>query len=171
MSTGLIHLYCGDGKGKTTAAMGLALRAAGRGLRVVIVQFLKSGDSGELNILRTLPNVTVLSGKGSTKFSFQMNEEEKLAAKALHEAHLREALALPFDLLVLDEAASAYATGLLDTALLEEAIHHRPPNTELVLTGRNPAALLLEAADYITEMKCCKHPFERGIAAREGIEF
>ena len=66
MSSGLIHLYCGDGKGKTTAAMGLALRAAGRGLRVVIVQFLKSGDSGELNILRTLPNVTILSGKGST---------------------------------------------------------------------------------------------------------
>lgn len=171
MSTGLTHLYCGDGKGKTTAAMGLALRAAGRGLRVVIVQFLKSGDSGELNILRSLPNVTVLSGKGSAKFSFQMNEEERRAAKVLHEAHLREALSLPFDLLVLDEAVGAHSAGLLDTVLLEEALHHRPPNTELVLTGRNPAALLLEAADYVTEMKCCKHPFERGIAAREGIEF
>ena len=171
MSLGLTHLYCGDGKGKTTAAMGLALRAAGRGLRVVIVQFLKSGDSGELSLLRTLPNVTVLSGKGSTKFSFQMNEEERCAAKAKHETHLREALSLPFDVLVLDEAASAHNTGLLATALLEEAIHHRQPNTELVLTGRNPAAFLLEAADYVTEMKCCKHPFERGVAAREGIEF
>lgn len=171
MSTGLIHLYCGDGKGKTTAAMGLALRAAGRGLRVVVVQFLKGGDSGELNILRSLPNVTVLSGKGSTKFSFQMSDEEKLAARALHKAHLRKALSLPFDLLVLDEAAPAHATGLLDTALLEEAVYHRPPHTELVLTGRNPAAFLLEAADYITEMNCRKHPFERGVAAREGIEF
>lgn len=171
MSTGLIHLYCGDGKGKTTAAMGLSLRAAGRGLRVVIVQFLKSGDSGELNILRTLPNITVLSGKGSTKFSFQMSEKEKLAAKALHETHLREALGLPFDLLVLDEAAAAHGAGLLDTALLEEALFHRPPDTELVLTGRNPAAFLVEAADYVTEMTCRKHPFERCIAAREGIEF
>lgn len=171
MNTGLIHLYYGDGKGKTTAAMGLALRAAGRGLRVVLVQFLKSGDSGELKILRTLPNVTVLSGKGSTKFTFQMSEEEKLAAKVLHETHLREALRLPFDLLVLDEAASAYTAGLLDVKLLEDAIYYRPPNTELVLTGRNPASFMLEAADYVTEMTCRKHPFERGVAAREGIEF
>ena len=171
MKQGLMHVYCGDGKGKTTAAMGLALRAAGGGLRVHVVQFLKSGTSGELAVLRTLPNVKVFSGKGSTKFSFQMSAEEKAAATVQHNKNLRAALSEPCDVLILDEAASAYRLGLVDTALIEEIVHHRAAQTELVITGRQPAQFMLDAADYVTEMVCRKHPYEQGIAARKGIEF
>ncbi len=171
MKTGLIHVYCGDGKGKTTAAMGLALRAAGCGLRVHVVQFLKSGTSGELNILRTLPNVQVFSGKSGTKFSFQMSDDEKAAVTLQHNENLRAALAVPCDVLVLDEAASTYQLGLVDAALLEETVLQRKEKMEIVITGRNPAQFMLDAADYVTEMMCRKHPYEKGIAARKGIEF
>ena len=102
MSNGLIHLYHGDGKGKTTAAMGLAVRALGCGRRVVIVQFLKGGATGELEPLQTL-GATFYRGKAGQKFVFQMNEEEKAATRALQTENLRRALAEPADLLILDE--------------------------------------------------------------------
>ncbi len=171
----MIHIYHGNGKGKTTAAMGLALRALGVGYRVVIVQFLKGGKSGEIEMLCQLPNVTILRGKNSTKFSFQMNEDEKKAATALHDDHLEQATAWiergECDLLILDEILDALATGLLDEKRLRTLLANRPDEWELVFTGRNPPAFLRDAADYITEMRCEKHPYERGIAARKGIEF
>ncbi len=101
MSNGLIHLYHGDGKGKTTAAMGLAVRALGCGRRVVIVQFLKGGATGELEPLQTL-GATFYRGKAGQKFVFQMNEEEKAATRALQTENLRRALAEPAELLILD---------------------------------------------------------------------
>lgn len=170
MSNGLIHLYHGDGKGKTTAAMGLAVRALGCGRRVVIVQFLKGGATGELEPLQTL-GATFYRGKAGQKFVFQMNEEEKAATRALQTENLRRALADPADLLILDEACAACRLGLVDETVLKKAVLQKPAQREVVLTGREPADWMLAAADYCTEMQCRRHPYEKGIAAREGVEY
>ena len=170
MSNGLIHLYHGDGKGKTTAAMGLAVRALGCGRRVVIVQFLKGGATGELEPLQTL-GATFYRGKAGQKFVFQMNEEEKAATRALQTENLRRALAEPADLLILDEACAACRLGLVDETVLQKAVLQKPAQREVVLTGREPADWMLAAADYCTEMQCRRHPYEKGIAAREGVEY
>ncbi len=168
--TGLVHLYWGEGKGKTTAAMGLALRALGAGRNVVIVQFLKGGPSGEIPLLEKL-GAQVLRGKAGQKFTFQMSEAEKAETKTLQTENLRRALALEADLLVLDEACAAWQKDLVDRELLKQAVLERPQGREAVLTGRNPPEWMREAADYITEMKCRRHPFEQGIPARQGVEF
>lgn len=170
MSNGLIHLYHGDGKGKTTAAMGLAVRALGCGRRVVIVQFLKGGTTGELEPLQTL-GATFYRGKAGQKFVFQMNEEEKAATRSLQTENLRRALAEPADLLILDEACAAWNLNMVDRELLQNAVLHKPAEQELAMTGRDPASWMLDAADYITEMCCRRHPYEKGIPARKGVEF
>lgn len=167
---GLIHLYCGEGKGKTTAAMGLALRALGAGRRVVIVQFLKGRRTGEIPLLESL-GAQVFRGKAGTKFSFQMDEEERAETRSLQTEHLRAALELDAELLVLDEACGAWETDLVDRDLLRKAVLEKPAGQELVLTGREPAGWMRKAADYITEMRCCRHPYQRGVPAREGVEF
>ena len=160
MDKGLIHLYTGDGKGKTTAAMGLALRALGSGLRVTVVQFLKNGRSGELE-----------PGRPGTNFVFQMNETEKAEVRALQNAQLAEALEFDCDLLVLDEACAALRLGMVEEELLRRAVLDRPEGREVVLTGRDPALWLMETADYITEMRCERHPYQKGIPARKGVEY
>ncbi len=170
MDKGLVHLYCGDGKGKTTAAMGLALRALGQGMRVVVVQFLKNGTSGELEPLKKL-GAAVYSGQPGAKFTFQMNAEEKAQATKENNARLAEALQQPCDLLILDEICAARNSGMVDEALAKQAVLERPQHREVVLTGRNPEAWIVEAADYITEMQPRRHPYEQGIPARKGIEF
>ena len=123
--TGLLHLYYGDGKGKTTAAMGLALRAMGSGKRVVILQFLKGGKSGEVPLLEQL-GAKVYRGKAGQKFVFQMNEAEKEATRQLQNANLTAAMADPADLLILDEAGSAWELDMVDKALLQKAVLERP---------------------------------------------
>ncbi len=168
--TGLVHLYWGEGKGKTTAAMGLALRSLGAGRKVVVVQFLKGGPSGEIPLLEQL-GARVFRGKAGQKFTFQMTEAERAETKALQTENLRRALALEADLLVLDEACAAWQKDLADRELLKQAVLEKPEVQEVVLTGREPPDWLWEAADYITEMKCHRHPFEKGISAREGVEF
>lgn len=170
MDKGLVHLYCGDGKGKTTAAMGLALRALGQGMRVVVVQFLKNGTSGELEPLKKL-GAAVYSGQPGAKFTFQMNAEEKAQATKENNARLAEALQQPCDLLILDEICAARNSGMVDEALAKQAVLERPQHREVVLTGRNPEAWMVEAADYITEMQPRRHPYEQGTPARKGIEF
>lgn len=167
---GLLHLYYGDGKGKTTAAMGLALRALGQGMRVAVVQFLKNGTSGELEPLKKL-GAAVYSGQPGAKFTFQMNAEEKAQATKENNARLAEALQQPCDLLILDEICAARNSGMVDEALAKQAVLERPQHREVVLTGRNPEAWMVEAADYITEMQPRRHPYEQGIPARKGIEF
>ena len=169
MDKGLVHLYCGDGKGKTTAAMGLALRALGQGMRVVVVQFLKNGTSGELEPLKEL-GAAVYSGQPGAKFTFQMNAEEKAQATKENNARLAEALQQPCDLLILDEICAARNSGMVDEALAKQAVLERPQHREVVLTGRNPPEELLQLADYVSEIKKVRHPFDRGIAARDGIE-
>lgn len=170
MDKGLVHLYCGNGKGKTTAAMGLALRALGQGMQVVVVQFLKNGTSGELEPLKKL-GAAVYSGQPGAKFTFQMNAEEKAQATKENNARLAEALQQPCDLLILDEICAARNSGMVDEALAKQAVLERPQHREVVLTGRNPEAWMVEAADYITEMQPRRHPYEQGIPARKGIEF
>ena len=144
--TGLLHLYYGDGKGKTTAAMGLALRAMGSGKRVVILQFLNGGKSGEVPLLEQL-GAKVYRGKAGQKFVFQMNEAEKEATRQLQNANLTAAMADPADLLILDEAGSAWELDMVDKALLQKAVLERPAEQECVLTA------------------------QRGISARQGIEY
>ena len=168
--TGLVHLYYGDGKGKTTAAMGLALRALGSGKRVVIVQFLKGGQRGEIPLLDQL-GATVFRGKAGQKFVFQMNAEEKATTRALQNQNLTAALACPADVLVLDEAGSAWELDMVDKDLLQQAVRDRPAGQECVLTAHAAPQWMLDAADYITEMQCHRHPYQKGIAARKGIEY
>ena len=170
MERGLVHLYWGDGKGKTTAAMGLALRAMGSGKRVVIVQFLKGGKSGEIPLLEQL-GAKIYRGKAGQKFVFQMNDAEKAATRELQNANLRAAQQEPADLLILDEAGSAWELDMVDKELLKAVVLERPAEQECVLTAHGAPDWMLEAADYSTEMKCHRHPYQKGVAAREGIEY
>ena len=168
--TGLLHLYYGDGKGKTTAAMGLTLRALGSGKRVVVLQFLKGGQSGEIPLLEQL-GAKIYRGKAGQKFVFQMNDAEKAETRALQNANLAAAMAEPADLLILDEAGSAWELDMVDKALLQQAVLQRPAGQECVLTAHAAPQWMLDAADYVTEMKCLRHPYQKGIAARKGIEY
>ncbi|MEG1966360.1 MAG: cob(I)yrinic acid a,c-diamide adenosyltransferase [Clostridia bacterium] len=170
MNQGLVHLYWGNGKGKTTAAMGLALRALCQGLRVTIVQFLKDGCSGELDGLRKLGAV-VIANDPSGKFTFEMTDAEKQLVQAAQNDCLHQARKLPCDLLVLDEACCAWESGMIDQSLLHKTVLERPAEQEIILTGRSPAPWMREMADYSTEMVCHRHPFERGIQARKGVEY
>ena len=170
----MIHIYMGDGKGKTTAAMGLALRAAGNGWQVVIIQFLKNGKSGELAALTLLPAIRLISGKSVTKFSFAMTELEKAETKKRHDGYLWQGAEAckqnACQLLVLDESIGAVNKGLLDQAMLDDLLLNYGSNKEIVLTGREPSAELLAKADYVTNMKKIKHPYDQGIMARIGVE-
>lgn len=165
----MLHLYWGNGKGKTTAAMGLALRALGHGRRVVIVQFLKDGTSGEIAPLRAAG--AAVYACPNAKFTWLMDEADKAAAREASARALGQALAEPFDLLVLDEACAALKNGILDEALLRRAVAFAKNGREVVLTGRDPAPWLQDAADYSTEMRAHKHPYADGVAAREGVEY
>ena len=165
----MLHLYWGNGKGKTTAAMGLALRALGHGRRVVIVQFLKDGTSGEIAPLRAAG--AAVYACPNAKFTWLMDEADKAAAREASARALGQALAEPFDLLVLDEACAALKSGILDEALLRRAVTFAKNGREVVLTGRDPAPWLQDAADYSTEMRAHKHPYADGVAARESVEY
>ncbi|MBD5541763.1 MAG: cob(I)yrinic acid a,c-diamide adenosyltransferase [Lachnospiraceae bacterium] len=195
MEKGLTHLYYGDGKGKTTAAIGLCIRAAGNKKRVLFAQFMKDGASGEISLLREMPGIDVLCGNVPYGFYSKMDEEtkklfaeeqEKLLdaiieevehenqnieahnGKVTEESSVKNEIRM---LLVLDEITYAYNWSLIDRAKLENLINNRPDFLEIVMTGRNPEKFLMDAADYVTEMKCEKHPFEKGIQARKGVEF
>ena len=167
---GLIIVHTGDGKGKTTAALGLAIRAFGAGLKVLILQFIKGARrSGELEALKILGVEVRQLGLGFiTKENF--SEQKKLARSALDTAR-QEILSGAWDLIVLDEINYAAKFGLLDAAEILELVKIRPPQMHLVFTGRDALPELIDAADLVTEMKLIKHPFQKGIAAQPGIEF
>lgn len=175
MELGLIHIYCGDGKGKTTAAMGLGIRAAGRSKKVLLTQFLKSNKTGELNSIEKLSEFFhVVKGVPAKKFVWNMNEEEKLEVKKEHTNRFREvtkkAIEEEYDLLILDEII---ATINRDFVMLSEVIdflNNKPTGLEVVMTGRNPKEELIELADYVSEIKAIKHPYNKGIKSRVGIE-
>ena len=175
MDKGLIHIYCGDGKGKTTAALGLSLRAAGCGFKVYIIQFLKNWETGEIVALGNLDKVTIMRGNIPSKLTWQLNDDEKLELKNEHNRLLKEGISrLQGDcsqtLLVLDEVIGAYGYNLIDRQILLDFLKSKPPMLEVVMTGRNPAVELTDLADYVSEIKKIKHPYDKGIKARRGIE-
>lgn len=170
-----VHLYCGDGKGKTTAAIGLAVRFAGRGGKVVLAQFLKDGTSGECRALAKLETVTMLAANPVRKFSFQMTDEEKQrttdAVQRTFAAATDFAVREGAGLLILDEVCAAISCGFLEEQAVLDFLDSRPAKLEVVLTGRDPSEALQQRADYITEMTKRRHPFDGGVTAREGIEW
>lgn len=169
---GLVHAYTGDGKGKTTAAVGLAVRCAGAGNRVLFVQFLKGQPTGELGPLDKL-GIEVVRSESVKKFIPYMTEDERKICKAEQEACLnRAAEGLGrYDLIVLDEILGAVSMGMIECSAVAELIRKRPPNTEMVLTGRDLPPELEAIADYVSEVKCLRHPYDRGVTARRGIEY
>lgn len=170
MRRGLIIVHTGDGKGKTTAALGLAIRAFGAGLKVLILQFIKGvRRSGELEALDALGIEVRQLGLGFT--SKGELDEHKAAAQAAIESARKEILSGAWDLIILDEINYAVKFGLLSAAEVLELITIRPPQLHLVFTGRDALPELIDAADLVTEMKLIKHPFQSGVAAQAGIEF
>ena len=170
---GLVQVFTGEGKGKTTAALGTVIRALGHGLRVYIVCFMKGNyPYGERNILSRLPNVDVASF-GSQKFVDPVNvkpEEKEQAGQAL--AAAREAmLSSSYDLVVLDEVNLAVAWKLVELDEVIRLIRDKPQNMELILTGRQADTKLIQLADLVTEMLKIKHPYDKGMTARKGIEY
>ena len=163
-------MHTGDGKGKTTAALGLTIRAWGAGLKVLILQFIKGQRrSGELEALDALGIEVRQLGLGFiTKDNF---DEQRQSARAALEVARQEILSGAWDLIVLDEINYAVKFGLLDAEETLELIKIRPPRLHLVFTGRDALSELIDAADLVTEMKLIKHPFKQGIAAQSGIEF
>ena len=175
MKQRLIHVYTGDGKGKTTAALGLALRASGHGLKIVLVQFLKGRDVGELHALERLDNIKVL--RYSQDFGFYVSADDATREKmrTRNNENLAEACRLMdqglCDLLILDEVCAAYQNDAVDRKMVDDLLANKPEKLEMVLTGRNAPPHFTEMADYVTEFVKHKHPYDSGIAAREGIEF
>ena len=171
MKKGLVQIYTGNGKGKTTAALGLALRAAGAGFKVYICQFIKSKLYSEIKTLKKLKNIKVEQcGRGC----FIKGKPKKIdliyAQKGLYRS--KQIIASgKYDLVVLDEANIALKLGLIKTKDIVNMIKHKPSSVELVLTGRYCPRALLKHADLITEMKDIKHPYKKGIKARLGIEY
>jgi len=175
MSRGYIHLYTGDGKGKTTAAMGVILRANGSGKRTVLVQFLKGRETGEIEALKSLENITVLRHTRDFGFFISASDKDKEEIINQNNANLLEASRLAnaglCDLLVLDEICAAYTNNALDTELADKLIKEKPISLELVLTGRSAPLHFIEHADYVTELVKHKHPYDEGVKARKGVEF
>jgi cob(I)alamin adenosyltransferase len=169
---GLVHVNTGDGKGKTTAAVGLAVRAAGAGLRVAFVQFVKGGpESSELGVLRRIGvDVTRPATRSSGLMRGAAHEDDVTAAAAALEA-ARSALRGRYELVVLDEACVAARSGLVDPESLVAAVEDRAPFVEVVLTGRDAPEQIIAIADYVTEMRALRHPYDKGTGARRGVEY
>ena len=169
---GLVQIYTGNGKGKTTAAFGLAMRAAGRGLGVLIVQFLKPSDGyGEQVACNRLGNITLVS-MGLDHFVSKKPSDADI--EAAHKALRRSEELIcsgRYDVAVLDESINAVRLGLITSQELIESLERRPDHVEIVLTGRGMTPDLEEYADLVTEMRLVKHPFDKGIGARKGIEY
>jgi len=169
---GLIHVYTGNGKGKTTASLGLALRALGRGYRVYIIQFMKGRNYGELISKKHLKNLTI-SQYGSKSFIDKYNLKEKdiiSAKKGLLKAQ-KIMTNNKYKLLILDEINCALAWKLIKLKDVLSLIKNKPKYLELVLTGRYAHPEVRKSADYLTVMKEGSHPYKKGIMARKGIEY
>ena len=177
MSNNMLHLYIGNGKGKTCSAYGLALRALGNGFKVGIFSFLKSSDCGEIKLLKKLAesdsNLCVNISDKKHGFFYTLSQEEKneviCETNSLFkdfEAILKEGTA---DLIILDEIIDALNLGIIDENKLISLLKEK--KAELVLTGRNPSEKLIEIADYVSDINKISHPYDKGVPARKGIEY
>ncbi|HWQ42238.1 MAG TPA: cob(I)yrinic acid a,c-diamide adenosyltransferase [Desulfosporosinus sp.] len=174
--TGLIHIYTGNGKGKTTSAVGLAIRATGNGLKVLMVQFLKGAETGEIKILKKLePNFKLCRSEEIKGFLWNLNEEQIKSFKKNTEALLEYCFELvsteQWDMFIMDEVLGAISTGFIATEVIAQFLESKPSGLEVVMTGRNAPPELVEMADYVSDITPVKHPFNNGIAGRKGIEF
>jgi cob(I)alamin adenosyltransferase len=174
MKQGIIQVYTGDGKGKTTAAIGLAARAWGRGLKVKVYQLLKAaGSSGEHWTFMAFDPPLPVYPLGTGEFIYTRKPTPAEIERAIIAWQQIDAAITSDDndLIVIDEVSHAINKGLLDTNMVINTLVKKPAGLELVLTGRDMPPSILELADLITEMKMIKHPYQRGFEAREGIEF
>lgn len=169
-----IHIYYGEGKGKTTAALGLALRAIGADKKVLLTRFLKTNSSSELKALNQLSNITVLPTNTVFGYYYTLNSEEKKNAYVYYQKLLVDACTLAceghYDLLILDELTYAYCYEFIDVDYLLHFLQNRPEQLEVVITGKHPSPDLLNLADYASEIKKVRHPYDKGVLPREGIE-
>lgn len=173
MELGLVEIYTGDGKGKTTASIGLAIRMLGNGNKVAFIQFMKGMPSGEVELLSKLGAKTMRT-PSVQKFFYTMTDEEKEICKKENEACLnfaKECMQGDYDLVVMDEIMSTMMLKVVDEDKVIDMIKNKNKTCEVVLTGRDPSDKIKEIADYITEMKKIKHPYDKGINARKGIEY
>ncbi len=172
---GLIHVYTGDGKGKTSSAVGLATRALGSGFRVCYCSFHKRPEKygyTEIESLRRLGADISVFAKGHPHLDRSINENEIRREVAEAITYLRNLLKeKPIDLLILDEILISVRDRYLDEAVLLDFIKNKPPHTELVLTGRGATEKVMELADYVTFCRKLKHPYDNGITSRRGIEY
>jgi cob(I)alamin adenosyltransferase len=176
MKKGLLHIYTGEGKGKTTAGIGLAVRAAGQGKKTLFVQFFKldNAPSGEKEIFNKTPEIELIRSDVMHPMFTKENTDKELVKKSITDTF--ESIKKRIDkgdinLLVLDEINSVVAGGWLSPDELAAFLRNRPEGLEVVLTGRNAHAELVKMADYVTEMLKIKHPFDQGVTARKGIEY
>lgn len=171
---GLIHIYFGDGKGKTTAVTGLSVRCAGGGGKVLFCQFLKDGSSGEINVLKKIDGISVVDGYGKIKFVKYMTEDEKKSAEAFYKNQFDNIINMvnekEFDLLILDEIIDAVNIGFVSFDKIIEFLENKPFGLEVALTGRKPDKRLFDIADYVSDILKIKHPFDKGISSRKMIE-
>lgn len=173
LEIGLTQVYTGEGKGKTSAAFGLALRAIGRGLKVYMVQFIKGGfDYGELYVVERLPNLEMaVFGRGQFILKSSPTEEDLEQAREALDHAKRIVGCGEYDVVVLDEINVALNQKLIDVEEVVDLIKNKPRHVELVLTGRSAPPKIIEVADLVTEMREIKHPYSQGIEARKGIEY
>ncbi len=171
----VIQIYCGDGKGKTSASVGAAVRAAGRNMRVLFVQFLKCEDSGERKILSTIDNIDLTPCPMKLQFTINMTEAQKAQAskifRNMFDHAVKTALVSNYNVLILDEIFSAMETGMLSENDVYSFLADAPAKLEIILTGRNPAEKFVKLADYVSEIIKVKHPYDNGTRARIGIEY
>lgn len=170
-----IQLYFGDGKGKTCAALGRAIRWLGGGGKLCFVQFLKDGKSNEINIISSLPNVTLLFEKENFGFTWLMTEEKKQRAARAYLSLLDKAVKWaaenPGGMLVLDELGSLIEAGLADEEYIIDKIRGIKGRAEIVITAHNPGQGLIDLSDYASQIKKIKHPYDEGLPRRKGVEF
>lgn len=176
LTTGLVEIYMGDGKGKTTAALGQAMRSAGCGLKVYMVQFLKSGKTGEIeSSIRLFPEFQIFRFEKQRGFFWTLNDAEKQELKGEIEKAFNFCMNVAAnnecDVLILDEIMGVLQNKLLPVEKVISLINNKPKTMEIIMTGRAAPQEIIDMADLVTEMKEIKHYFKKGIPAREGIEY
>lgn len=169
----MLHIYYGNGKGKTSCAVGSAVRAAGSGLKVLFVQLFKSEESSERAVLKAINNITVYPCPEKLKFTFQMNDSELALEKQRYETMLSEIKNSldKFDMIILDEFFTLCDCGLFSSEFLSDYITSIYNEKEIVLTAHSLDKSFIEMADYATNFECVSHPYDKGVPPRKGIEF